>query len=158
MATKRKDLRLKINSSSIKPITFYSGLKVFFSSLLLSLGLINNAKGATSWSEKIKITSYNTQEISINISDSIKVITGRVLYKQDNESVQGAVISIKGTDVKTYSDKDGNFRLEIPTRLINKKKITLTVNFLGFQETIKKLKSNELNNPLFIELKLDATV
>lgn len=147
----------QISTSTLKPVTAYSGLKLFLSSLLLSLGLVNNAKGETNLAE-VKLTSYTTQEISVRVSDSVKVITGRIISKEDNETVPGAVIAIKGTEIKTYSDKDGNFRLEIPAHLIPKKKITLTVNFIGYEETTKKIKSGELNKPLFLELKLDFAV
>lgn len=57
-------------------------------------------------------------------------ITGKVFDKSTNEELAGVVVSVEGTDMKTYTDMDGNFSIEgvIPG------KYNLNVSYISYKE------------------------
>ena len=65
------------------------------------------------------------------------------------ETVVGANIKIKGADIGTITDLDGNFTLSVPV-----KGATLTISFIGYQSQEIRLKPGE--NNLKVVLKDDA--
>lgn len=48
-----------------------------------------------------------------------KVITGQVLSKADNSPVVGAIVFIKGTNVATETDENGNYSITVPAESAN---------------------------------------
>jgi TonB-dependent starch-binding outer membrane protein SusC len=48
-----------------------------------------------------------------------KVITGQVLSKADNAPVVGAIVFIKGTNVATETDENGNYTITVPAESAN---------------------------------------
>lgn len=62
------------------------------------------------------------------VSAQTKEITGVVTSAEDNTSVPGASISVKGTTLGTITDIDGNFTLKVPEDAQ-----TLVVSFVGMK-------------------------
>ncbi|WP_420321085.1 carboxypeptidase-like regulatory domain-containing protein [Flagellimonas sp.] len=67
-------------------------------------------------------------------NDSI-TIKGNVGDYRD--PLPGAVVSIKGTDIRTQTDFDGNFSISLPKKFPDKK-ATLAISYIGYQ-TIEKV-------------------
>lgn len=53
-------------------------------------------------------------EIVAPAPNTDKVISGQVLSKSDNSPVVGAVVFIKGTNIATETDENGNYTLSVP--------------------------------------------
>ncbi len=57
-----------------------------------------------------------------------RVISGRVLAKEDGSAIPGVNVLVKGTTSGTVTDLDGNFRLNVPSG-----DATLVFSFIGYQ-------------------------
>ncbi len=55
-----------------------------------------------------------------------RVITGKVIFADDNEPIIGATLLVKGTQIGTSTDLDGNFSLQVPSSAT-----TLVVSYVG---------------------------
>ncbi|MGQ8336228.1 SusC/RagA family TonB-linked outer membrane protein [Sunxiuqinia sp. A32] len=80
--------------------------------------IINVAK--KSWNEKSKV------EVQRQQSNDVK-IQGRVISSEDNESLVGVNVVIKGTTQGTITDFDGNYSINAPKDAI------LVFSFIGFE-------------------------
>jgi TonB-linked SusC/RagA family outer membrane protein len=57
-----------------------------------------------------------------------RTITGKVTNTADNAPVAGATITVKGTNIATQTDADGNFSLSVPNN-----SNTLVITYVGFE-------------------------
>jgi hypothetical protein len=57
-------------------------------------------------------------------------IVGKVVDQSTNEELAGVTIQLEGTDVKAYSDIEGNFRIEG----VEPGNYNLTVSYISYQE------------------------
>ena len=55
-------------------------------------------------------------------------VTGKITTGADNQPVFGATVSVKGTNVATQTNKDGNFTITVPSSTS-----VLVVTFIGFE-------------------------
>jgi hypothetical protein len=62
-------------------------------------------------------------------------VTGKVIDKVTGESLAGVLVGIKGSDIKVYSDLDGNFTINS----IEPGNYTLEVNYISYS-------ANEVQN------------
>jgi hypothetical protein len=58
-------------------------------------------------------------------------LSGKVIDKKTGESLVGALISIKGTDIKIYSDLEGNFNISN----IEPGSYSLEINYISYAKT-----------------------
>jgi TonB-linked SusC/RagA family outer membrane protein len=65
---------------------------------------------------------------SMSVFAQSRTITGRVTSAEEPEGLPGANVLIKGTDIGTVSDLNGNFKLQIPEG-----RNILAVSFIGYQ-------------------------
>lgn len=49
---------------------------------------------------------------SVSAYAQVGSIKGRILDKETRETISGALVTLVGTDIKTYSDLDGNFSFD----------------------------------------------
>ncbi len=70
-------------------------------------------------------------------------VSGRVIEKTTGEGLPGANIAVKGTNLGTASDRDGQFHIRLP----NFTEATLVVSFIGYktEEVSVTSSTNELN-------------
>nr|MBC7613597.1 SusC/RagA family TonB-linked outer membrane protein [Pseudopedobacter sp.] len=64
--------------------------------------------------------------LSTSFAQQMKMITGTVLDSKDRSSIIGASIKVKGTNLGTTTDVNGNFKLEAPENAI------LTISYIGY--------------------------
>ncbi|MBU1759699.1 MAG: SusC/RagA family TonB-linked outer membrane protein [Bacteroidetes bacterium] len=64
--------------------------------------------------------------LSNSFAQQMKMVTGTVLDSKDRSSIIGASIKVKGTNLGTTTDVDGNFKLEAPENAI------LTISYIGY--------------------------
>ena len=69
---------------------------------------------------------------------------GKVIDKQTGEYLVGVVIEVGGTDIKAYSDLDGNYTING----LKDGKYTLTVNYISYRKDIRviEVKAKENKN------------
>jgi hypothetical protein len=59
----------------------------------------------------------------------LRLLRGKVLSSEDNQPLPGAVLVLKGTNIGTVADLQGNFSMEVPDR----EKEILVANFIGME-------------------------
>jgi hypothetical protein len=108
--------------------------KAILTSVLFSLFLIYLSAGATN--DKIPKNDENTN------------FQGKVIDKQTGESLVGVVIEIDGTNIKAYSDLDGNYTING----LKDGKYTLTINYISYRKDIRviEVKAKENKNINFL--------
>src|SRR4051812_48506037 len=77
-----------------------------------------------------------------------RVITGRIVAKEDGSALPGVNVLVKGTTAGTVTDVDGNFRVSVSSN-----NATLVFSFIGYQ-------TQELvvGDRTIIDLQLDTDV
>ena len=81
------------------------------------------------------------------VTDSVWVITGRVIEQATHAALSGATVVIKGTNRGANTDAEGHFQVRIPTELTSDQ-ITLQIASIGYLTQEIQLKSGQLNAPL----------
>lgn len=78
-------------------------------------------------------------------------VTGKVIDKVTGESLAGVLVTIKGSDLKVYSDLDGNFTFNS----VEPGNYTLEVNYISYSENeVQNISCNAGKNlPISIEIK-----
>ncbi len=87
-------------------------------------------------------------------TDSVRVVTGRVIEQTTSSPVPGVGILIKGTTEGTNTDAEGYFQVRIPAELTSDQ-LTLKIAGIGYLTQELQLKSGQLNAPL-ISLQEDS--
>ena len=88
------------------------------------------------------------------MTDSVRIITGRVVEQSTNAALSGATVVIKGTNKGANTDAEGHFQVRIPTELTSDN-ITLQITSIGYVTQEIQVRSRQLNAPL-IKLREDS--
>ncbi len=91
----------------------------------------------------LPINQHTTQEINqlearshqpaeTDLSDTLRVVRGRVIDAEDKTDIPGVNVIIKGTMFGTNSNEKGEFALQIPAEL-DTESTSLSLQFIGFQ-------------------------
>ncbi|MEJ2884329.1 carboxypeptidase-like regulatory domain-containing protein [Pedobacter sp. GR22-6] len=129
----------------INPSTFLS-LKVFLFSLLTFPLSLKSAQHQVKSKVPLTISPiYNSMapeftEIKDN-SDSTKILKGVIV--DGKEPLVGAMVMIKETKLKTHTDKDGKFELDLSS-LETDSKAVIRVAYLGYEFKEEKLNLKNL--------------
>ena len=68
-------------------------------------------------------------------------LQGKVIDQKTMEELAGVTVELAGTDMKTYTDIDGNFKIDN----VQPGKYTLNISYISYKE--KSLKNLDLSNP-----------
>ena len=88
---------------------------------------------------------------SKNESSSSSVISGRVIDKLTGEALAGVEVKLMDTDVKTYTDFDGNFEI----KNIDPGAHALLVDYISYQNLVENVLA-EKSNTTNVVLKLKS--
>src|SRR5882757_329896 len=77
-----------------------------------------------------------------------RVVTGRIVAKEDGNALPGVNVLVKGSNVGTVTDSDGNFRVSVPSN-----DATLVFSFIGYQT-----QEQVVGDKTVIDLQLDTDV
>lgn len=102
--------------------------KAIFSTLLFSMFLVYFTANAS---------NDNTPNIDANTN-----FQGKVIDKQTGESLAGVIIEVNGTEIKAYSDLEGNYTING----LKNGKYTLTVNYISYRKDIRTIEVKENEN------------
>lgn len=108
---------------------------IIIAAFLVLLTLASNAK------EK-EANSADTK------SSATTIITGSIADENSGESLVGVEVSIKGTNIKTYTDFDGNFKFEN----LKPGEYTLSTNYISYKKQLQSLNTANENKSLKIKL------
>ncbi|MCO4293896.1 carboxypeptidase-like regulatory domain-containing protein [Solitalea sp. MAHUQ-68] len=145
----------QLNRVLAKPISRTKRLFSVLGSLLISLGIINQAK-AESNSTDISITNQqfvNNSE-SITSTDSVRIVKGTVVDETDETPLPGAFVTIIGTNITIQTDLNGFFSLYIPSNISLRSMIEF--KSLGYQTRRIRLSKLIKSEKKTIKIKLDA--
>jgi hypothetical protein len=78
-------------------------------------------------------------------------IAGKVIDQSTSEELAGVIIQIEGTDVKAYSDIEGNFRIEG----VEPGNYNLTVSYISYQEKLVKNIQASIGSAGDVQIKLE---
>lgn len=70
-----------------------------------------------------------------------KEVTGKVFDSSTKETLPGVSVSVKGTNIATMTDADGNFSIKVPYA-----EATLVFSYIGFQPQQIELKGKTTLN------------
>jgi len=78
------------------------------------------------------------------------ILKGKVIDKKTGEALVGAVVKINNTDIKTYTDLDGNFEI----KNVKEGLYSLVVSYISYIDSLieNALVSSKNNGALEIEL------
>ncbi|MFZ4549649.1 MAG: carboxypeptidase-like regulatory domain-containing protein, partial [Bacteroidales bacterium] len=79
-------------------------------------------------------------------------ISGKVIDNKTGESLVGVAISVEGTDIKTYSDLDGNFEISSLTP----GNYNLILSLISYKNSLVENLKISANEKEVIDIKLDA--
>ena len=86
---------------------------------------------------------------SVNADNTASlVITGSVFDQNSGESLVGVEIQIEGTDLKTYTDFDGNFSF----KNVKPGEYKLVSNYISYQQNTKTVDISSDNSEVKIKL------
>lgn len=83
-----------------------------------------------------------------NKGQATVVLTGSIADETSEESLVGVEVKIEGTDMKTYTDFDGNFSFEG----MKPGDYKLVTSYISYKKTTKELKVNSNENNIKIKL------
>jgi hypothetical protein len=100
--------------------------------------------------QKYFIEPISAKQIS---SDSTKqIIRGKVIDAETGDLLIGANIRLKGTEIQTITDAEGNFSITVPKDSSNQK-LTLVATFVGYEKCEYELSTIEHDEqPITIKL------
>lgn len=113
--------------------------KIIFSLLALVLTIAVNAK-------ENETKTATTADNAANI-----VLAGTISDANSGESLVGVEVKIEGTDLKTYTDFDGNFTFSN----VKPGEYKVIASYISYKPVSKTLEANAKNNEL--ELKLQPS-
>ena len=103
----------------------------------------------------LSVVAVNAKEKEGKLSDSegtaTVMLTGSIADEKSGESLVGVEVKLEGTDLKTYTDFDGNFSFE----RVKPGEYKLQANYISYQKESKVLNVNKKENNL--EIKLQAS-
>ncbi len=110
---------------------------IVLASLLLSMQAFSSEKSTSSKSTKAAK------------SISVKTITGKIVDQSSKDGLAGVEVKVYGTDIKTYTDFNGNF--ELPDLSTGAQAIV--VNYISYQQKVENVFINsEKDNVVDISL------
>lgn len=74
-------------------------------------------------------------DVQTQSADSIRTIKGVIFDKATKEALPGVVVTIKGTNIKAFSDINGNFKISLNQDI----RPVLVTSFIGYQTIEKKV-------------------
>lgn len=109
----------------------------------ISIPAISQTTSQPNQTQKVKIGDSVSTEKPIL---SVRKITGKIFSQQDKGELPGVSILIKGTNIGTVTNLNGEFEFNIPDSF-RTKKIKLVISFVGFyiQEKKIQMKENSIN-------------
>jgi hypothetical protein len=141
-----QQLERELRISSLRKYNFL--IPKFLSGLILFSSVEN--VNANIKKEKIEINcTKNYQEFKLEAhelshKDSLnKIIKGKVLEFETNLNMASVSVAIKGSNIRTETDENGNFRLNVPDVFISKN-IVLIITYLGYYSIVFPSKSKDL--------------
>lgn len=114
-------------------------MKKIFSILAISITLIAFSANAFAGSTPTKDPAASA------------AITGKVLDYQSGETLAGVAVSVEGTDLKVYTDLDGNFSIEglVPGTY------NLVLSMISYKSSLVENLELQANEKEEIDIKLD---
>jgi len=89
----------------------------------------------------------NTKSDTSSDNEAISVLTGTVTDSESGELLVGVEIKIDGTDLKTYTDLDGNFTFKVKPG-----NYKLVSSYISYREKEEILTINSKENDVKIKL------
>ena len=90
----------------------------------------------------------NKTEVSDTETTATTILTGTVADENSGESLVGVEVKIEGTDLKTYTDFDGNFAF----KNVKPGEYKLVTNYISYQKKTEMLNVSAQENNLKIKL------
>lgn len=139
-----KPINVRLNRLSQKVVQF-AGISLLSLAIPASAKEISSKGKSLPIKEKTNFLTSLTEGLKDNTSSFLvqKKVTGTV-FDQNGQTLPGANIVVKGTNISTQTNFDGNFTIEVPDNAT-----TLIVSFVGLDDQEVTIK----NTPLRIILK-----
>jgi hypothetical protein len=100
----------------------------------------------------LAVFAVNAKENKNAVSDTettaTTILTGSVADENSGESLVGVEVKIEGTDLKTYTDFDGNFSF----KNVKPGEYKLVTNYISYQKKTEVLNVSAKENKLKIKL------
>ncbi|WP_316803767.1 carboxypeptidase-like regulatory domain-containing protein [Pedobacter nototheniae] len=90
-----------------------------------------------------KLKNLNNQPAT----DSLRLIKGKIIDKDDKSALPGVSISLGGTDYRTTTNSTGEFLIRVPADF-NKNECSITINYIGYKSmtsSINLLQADSIN-------------
>lgn len=101
------------------------------------------------------IAGYSTENDSKTKTDDANIeataiLSGSIADQSSGESLVGVEVKIEGTDLKTYTDFDGNYSF----KNVKPGKYKLVTNYISYQKKTEVLNVSSKQNELNIQLQV----
>ena len=110
--------------------------------ILLGIAVVLLAFSVNAKDKEVKSKSVSDSE-----STAAVVLTGTISDSGSGELLAGVEVSIEGTDMKTYTDFDGNFTFKVKPG-----EYKVVTNYISYQKTSEKVNINTKENDVKIKL------
>lgn len=139
--------------SRFKPSLIAASLLAF-----LSFPKLGNANISSSYPtfQTDNKKSLKDDVLKENAEDDFVTIQGKVIDGDDKLPIIGAVIMIKGSKIKTVTDRNGKFEFRLYRKEF-KNKIFLDLRYIGYEIKQVKVKLGK-DEVIFIKMKMDSYV
>ena len=109
---------------------------------ILLVAIVGFGFASTEGTEETK----NTKEAAVTTS-----VNGTVVDMNTGEALTGVEISIEGTDIKTYSDFDGNFTFSN----LNQGEYNIVASYISYNKSLVENYKTSSDNNVNIKLQAD---
>lgn len=89
------------------------------------------------------------EHVSLVKPDSLVKISGIIKDRNDKLPVQAVAVSIKNSNITTFTDNEGSFTIEVPS---GKDEVTIVCNFIGYVRLEKKVLLTSPNVELMMDI------
>ncbi len=93
----------------------------------------------------VQAKDNETKDSDVNAT---MVLAGSIVDMNSGESLVGVEVKIEGTDMKTYTDFDGNFTF----KNVKRGEYKLVTNYISYQQNTQELSVNSNENNIEIKL------
>lgn len=143
---KGEQLNKEISTSKKHPLSKIAASIVLVSAITASEPIFSQSKKDT-----IVVKNHQKENAFINDNSDDKFIDIRGKVKGESLDFPGVNIVLKGTNISTQTDFDGNFSMKIPNK--KAKSIILVFSYLGYKN--QEIDVLAIKKPLVVEMQED---
>jgi len=97
-----------------------------------------NSKNSIAAIETVPLAAMDKNRNSTSVAN-LRTVTGKIVSMEDDEPIPGVNVVVKGSNIGTVSDMEGNYKIDVP----KDEEVILTYSFIGLNSAEIEVKDQE---------------